>query len=723
MILSVKVLCRNNAFYARILHPNPIWYTQIRSINLNSTNLSREAISSIEPLCNFRLFHQAPNFRNESKVSFGMRLRFAPSPTGNLHLGGLRTAVYNYLLAKRYDGHVYLRFEDTDRSRLVPGSMESMFELLRYSGMVFDDNETDGGICHNISQVPKQSERNEIYAQHARKLLDEGKAYKCFCTPERLESIRRRELSRGKPPSYDRHCRWLSPDQIDHLENHMGLPYTIRLKVPTKLDYQNEKIDETGNYWWKTAKSPTENQLHTQLPWNVITINDLVHGEVKFNFNNVDDQILLKSSDLPDNSSKNLKNLRIPQPTYHLSNVVDDHWMGITHVVRGKEWLNSTAKHILLYRAFGWKEPKFAHLPLLLNPDGTKLSKRSEQVSNKLDSKVTRLEGSVEHYYEQRGFYPEALMNFLIYLGWSDPETKQTDHHLRGYQAANLPLMFSRSLKHSGANEAGDRPASFLESAAKQFSLEGLRKSSGVRVQSEQLEKLNQRYLKQFIEHDRPGIRIELERELEQAIMQETQRNRNHSRAVSSLEKSFEISRVGIAKKLAKILLTESPISLQQSKPNQHDQSTSTSSFDCMLERMLCMRFGKNDCHINPKAQISSARDVARVIARDYLLPFPSLQAIHDKIPWSRSEWKQFFQQISPLLSSSKSAITDDKITILQTRLCKQQKKALRWALTGQLAGIPLGDCIKLLNASEGLLKARLEYARQTVLNDNYQQQ
>ncbi|HEY4001642.1 MAG TPA: glutamate--tRNA ligase [Candidatus Xenobia bacterium] len=279
-----------------------------------------------------------------------MRVRFAPSPTGYLHVGGLRTALYNYLLARRQGGTFILRIEDTDRTRYVEGAVDNLMATLRWAGLEFDEGPGAGG------QVGPyvQSERLDLYRKYAGELQAGGYAYPCFCSPERLTEMRKAQEKAGESPKYDRHCLTLSPDER---QARASEPHVVRLKVPD---------GET------------------------VTFTDQVRGEVSFDTNTVDDQVLMKSDGYP---------------TYHLANVVDDHLMGITHVVRGEEWVSSTPKHILLYRAFGWEAPHFAHLPLLLNPDKSKLSKRQGDVA-------------VEDY-RAKGYLAEALVNFVALLGWN----------------------------------------------------------------------------------------------------------------------------------------------------------------------------------------------------------------------------------------------------------------------------------------------------------------
>lgn len=257
------------------------------------------------------------------------RVRFAPSPTGYLHVGGLRTALYNYLFAKRNNGDFILRIEDTDRNRFVEGAVENLVGALKWAGLNFDEGPGTGGDFGPYMQ----SERLDIYKEYSEELIRKGKAYYCFCTPERLQVLREEQEKLKLPQAkYDKHCLHLSKNEIEK-NLAAGIPKVIRLNVE---------------------------------PGTIIKFDDIIRERVEFDSNNVDDQVLIKSD---------------AYPTYHLANVVDDHLMKITHVIRGEEWLSSTPKHVMLYDAFGWERPVFAHLPLLLNPDRSKLSKRQGVVS------------------------------------------------------------------------------------------------------------------------------------------------------------------------------------------------------------------------------------------------------------------------------------------------------------------------------------------------------
>lgn len=287
------------------------------------------------------------------------RVRFAPSPTGYLHVGGLRTALYNYLFSKKNNGTFVLRIEDTDRNRYVEGAVENLIQALKWAGLHFDEGPDAGG---NYGPY-MQSQRLDIYKKYSGELVAKGKAYYCFCTPERLQTLREEQEKQKLPQAkYDKHCLHLSKEEVEK-NLAAGIPKVVRLNVE---------------------------------PNHTIKFDDVIRDHVEFESNNVDDQVLIKSDNYP---------------TYHLANVVDDHLMKITHVIRGEEWLSSTPKHVLLYDAFEWERPIFAHLPLLLNPDRSKLSKRQGDVA-------------VEDYHD-KGFLKEALINFVALLGWNAGDDKE----------------------------------------------------------------------------------------------------------------------------------------------------------------------------------------------------------------------------------------------------------------------------------------------------------
>lgn len=310
-----------------------------------------------------------------------VRVRFAPSPTGALHIGGVRTALYNYLFARQHGGDLVFRIEDTDSNRFVPGAEEYILESFRWLGIKFDEGVSFGG-----DKGPyRQSERREIYKEYVNRLLEAGKAYIAFDTPEELEA-KRNEI---KNFQYDAHTRMMmrnsltmTKEEVDALIDD-GKQYVVRFKVE---------------------------------PGEEVHVNDMIRGDVCVKTDILDDKVLYKSAD--------------ELPTYHLANIVDDHLMEISHVIRGEEWLPSAPLHVLLYRAFGWEDtmPRFAHLPLLLKPEGKgKLSKRD---GDRLGFPVFPLEwhdpktGEVSSGYRESGYFPEAVINFLALLGWN-PGTEQ----------------------------------------------------------------------------------------------------------------------------------------------------------------------------------------------------------------------------------------------------------------------------------------------------------
>ncbi|MEK9166035.1 MAG: glutamate--tRNA ligase, partial [Patescibacteria group bacterium] len=323
-------------------------------------------------------------------MSYQITTRFAPSPTGAPHIGNIRTAIFAWVYARSHKGRFLLRIEDTDRSREVSGATEAIIDSLEWLKLDWDQNP-------KFSNLIFQSQRLAIYQKYAEELVKKGCAYVCTCSEERLKELRERQIAAKQPPKYDGCCRGKIQNSKFKIQN-----YVIRLKVPH--EGQTEFFD-------------------------------IIRGKVKFENNLIDDQVLLKSDGYP---------------TYHLANVVDDHLMGVTHVLRAEEWLSSTPKHLLLYKFFGWKPPRFAHLPMILGKDRSKLSKRHRAVS--------LLE------YKKQGYLQEAIFNYLILLGWR-PQTDQE--------------IFSR-----------------LE-IIKQFSLERVQKSPAI-FDQEKLDWLNGWYIRQM---------------------------------------------------------------------------------------------------------------------------------------------------------------------------------------------------------------------------------
>ena len=319
-----------------------------------------------------------------------VRVRFAPSPTGPLHIGGVRTALYNYLFARQHGGELIFRIEDTDSQRFVKAAEDYIIESFKWLGIQFDE-----GVSYGGDKGPyRQSERREIYKKYVDQLLEEGKAYIAFDTPEELQA-KRAEIENFQ---YDAHTRHM-------MRNSLVMP----------ADEVQALIESSAQYVVRFKIEPGED----------VHVDDMIRGDVKINSSILDDKVLFKSAD--------------QLPTYHLANIVDDHLMEITHVIRGEEWLPSAPLHVLLYRAFGWADtmPRFAHLPLLLKPDGKgKLSKRD---GDRLGFPVFPLEwhgdnGEVAAGYRENGYLPEAVVNFLALLGWNpggDQEILSMDDLIR----------------------------------------------------------------------------------------------------------------------------------------------------------------------------------------------------------------------------------------------------------------------------------------------------
>lgn len=295
-----------------------------------------------------------------------MRVRFAPSPTGYLHVGGYRTALYNYLLARKYGGEMILRIEDTDRTRLVDDAIGNLIKALNWCDIQYDEGvylDSKGNTYQKGGYGPYiQSERLDIYKEYAQKLIKQKDAYYCFCSKERLDNLRQAQTESKETPKYDKKCLTLTDEEIDE-KLKAGEEHVIRLNLP---------------------------------PDTVIEFADEVFGHISFNTNDIDDQVLIKSDGYP---------------TYHFAVVIDDYLMKITHVIRGEEWISSTPKHVYLYKALGLEAPKFVHLPTVLNTNRKKLSKRND-------------DAAVEDF-KAKGYLPQALTNFVALLGWSS--TEQTE--------------------------------------------------------------------------------------------------------------------------------------------------------------------------------------------------------------------------------------------------------------------------------------------------------
>eukprot|EP01117_Protostelium_nocturnum_P009457 TRINITY_DN3374_c0_g1_i1.p1 TRINITY_DN3374_c0_g1~~TRINITY_DN3374_c0_g1_i1.p1 ORF type:complete len:566 (-),score=181.56 TRINITY_DN3374_c0_g1_i1:1235-2932(-) len=359
--------------FNRITFPNRLQQQQqlipvLHSFNSSSFSIKNGIQSSF---FNDHLKRRIQSNNNKGREEEGkggtVRTRYAPSPTGSLHLGGLRTALYNYMFAKKHKGQFLLRIEDTDKSRQVEGSIQEIIDDLHWANLDYDQGPFKSSSSpSSSSSLPDcgpfvQSERIELYRKYSQELLNNEHAYHCFCSSERLNSIRERAVKKGIPSLYDRHCLSLSKSEIEkELKNNK--PFTIRMKIPD----------------------------------GITQFEDQVAGSLSFRNSTIDDQIIIKSDGFP---------------TYHFANVVDDHFMKISHVIRGAEWITSTPKHIILYEMFGWQKPTFAHLPLLTNIDKSKLSKRQGDAS--------------VGYYRKAGYLPQAMVNFVSFLGWTPPSNRE----------------------------------------------------------------------------------------------------------------------------------------------------------------------------------------------------------------------------------------------------------------------------------------------------------
>lgn len=306
-----------------------------------------------------------------------VRTRIAPSPTGEMHIGSLAITLKNFAFARKHNGQFIIRIEDTDQEREVPGAIDRILDVVKKYGLNWDEGPQVGG-----PYAPYvQSQRLDLYQQYAQELVDKKKAYYCFCSKERLEAVRAEQQKNKRPPRYDRHCRHLSEAEVQE-KLAQGEKYVLRLAVPD---------DQT------------------------ITFHDLLRGDISIQSNEVDDQVLMKSDGFP---------------TYHLGVVVDDHLMEITHILRGEEWISSTPKHVLLYQAFGWEQPVYAHIPVFLNPDGKgKMSKRKGDVS--------------AQSFLDKGYLPEAMLNFLMILGWTPEDQREImtlDEYIKEFDPQDLSM-------------------------------------------------------------------------------------------------------------------------------------------------------------------------------------------------------------------------------------------------------------------------------------------
>ncbi len=348
-----------------------------------------------------------------------VRVRFPPSPSGELHIGNVRTALFNWLFARHSGGKFILRIEDTDQSRTVPGSLESIMEALRWLGLEWDEGPDSADPNRDIGERGPyiQSKRLDTYREYAGKLIDSGHAYPCYCSPERLAQVRNDQMARKQPPKYDRRCRDLSPEERRPFQA-QGIAPAVRFRTPLA---------------GQTA------------------FRDVIRGDLVFENDTLDDFVLVR----PDGF-----------PVYHLASVVDDHLMKVSHVMRGDDWVSSTPRHVLLYQALGWAPPLFAHLPMILGPDGSRLGKRHGATS------------ALE--FRRLGYLPEAVFNFLALLGWSlDDRTEIIDRdtlvrHFSLERVARNPAIFNPEkltwmngvyIRSLSIEELADRIKPFLEDA------------------------------------------------------------------------------------------------------------------------------------------------------------------------------------------------------------------------------------------------------------------
>lgn len=407
-----------------------------------------------------------------------IRVRFAPSPTGFVHVGSLRTALYNYLFAKRHDGKYVLRIEDTDQARYTEGAVENLLDTLKWCGLSYDEGPGVEGDCGPYYQ----SRRLSTYHEYIEQLIEKDAAYPCFCSEERLEKMREEQIRKKLTPKYDGYCRRL--EKREALSRRKDETHVIRLKIPSD---------------------------------GVTTVKDIIRGEVSFQNEMIDDQVLLKSDGFP---------------TYHLANVVDDYLMNITHVIRGEEWLISTPKHILLYNYFGWSCPQFAHLPLLLNPDRSKLSKRQGDVA-------------VEDY-RKKGYLPEALLNFVALLGW---------------------------------NRGDDEELFSLEELVRDFSLERVNKSGAV-FNLEKLKWMNSQYIRKLPENQYLTLAFEA---MENAGLDTGNRQTNEQIALAVRNSIDTFSEI---KDRAALFFHKGPLNFTESALNWVKLETSKRVFMAMVSEM-----------------------------------------------------------------------------------------------------------------------------------------
>ncbi|ALC44841.1 maker760 [Drosophila busckii] len=437
-----------------------------------------------------------------------VRVRFAPSPTGQLHLGGLRTALYNFLYTRHVGGKFLLRIEDTDQTRLVPGATEQLIEDLLWAGIEIDEGPGFGG-----DRAPYiQSQRTQLYSAAVEQLLQSGHAYRCFCTERRLELLRKEALRTRQVPRYDNKCRQLTAAQLEQLLA-KGTPYCIRFKLTSHEE----------------------------------PLQDLIYGSVAHNVSETEgDPVIMKSDNFP---------------TYHLANVVDDHHMGITHVLRGVEWQISTTKHLLLYNAFGWQPPQFGHLPLLVNADGTKLSKRQGDIG------ITQ--------FRERGYFPTALLNYIVSAGGGFE-----------HKANAKPQLLT------------------LQQLATEFSLERVNAHPS-RLNAELLNDYNQLEIKQRLAHKE--TRLQLVQHVQQLVKQAYPEHNNLDLAEAHITEVLQWA----AQRLTLLQdLTSSKLSFLWVKPHNYElQHLSVEQLQQLLQQLIALHhFHKDELNVMLKAYAQTTK-------------------------------------------------------------------------------------------------------------------
>ncbi|GAA6000601.1 glutamate--tRNA ligase MSE1 [Rhodotorula paludigena] len=520
------------------------------------------------------------------------KLRFAPSPTGYLHLGGLRTALYNHLLARKLGGKWVLRIEDTDQTRYVEGAVESLLGTLKWAKLDFDEGPGVGG----PNEPYFQSQRKDVYDRYLDPLIASGKAYHCFCTPERLAAMRKRLQKEGSHEGYDRRCLGLSADEVkERLEK--GERNIVRFKSFSGALKQE----------------------------------DLIYDAIHYDSLPLEDFVLRKSDGLP---------------TYHFANVVDDYEMGVTHVLRGEEWLPSTPKHLQLYDALGLPRPQFAHLPLLINPDGSKLSKRAGDVK-------------VEDYIA-KGYEPEALLNFVALMGWS-PQSSSSSSPSPASSAATD----SSSAATVAASNEEVLPLADLIAA---FSLEGVNKNRAT-MQSAKLDFLNRAHLRLKLADTSPGGgRADVAKRAREVVRGKWPELEGSVERKRLLEEEYLARVVDALKDRIHTLLDIPSLGAYFFHPPVYDSALATQLYKTVSP----------DAHAESLRSASTALDAlpSSAFTSPSAAKTPSVKHTLDELVLARPGGK---------------------------RAAKEVMNPLRWALTGQKVGAGVTDVVAVLGKEEVL--------------------